>query len=189
MRPTPATITTIVAVVTHTAHVGALGPTYTPAASTPHRSQRLGQLRVVRRFPAAEGPQEEQGGIGYGGGDVLEEPDRGHVGLVQVVQDHEQTVVGGRHVQRRDDAVEEAEAARADPGVGIAGVAVVRTGRWSGWARPTVLLCGLAVFLIVLPGVFGPFVAGRLALTAWMVLFGALGVALMRYPGEQTRAV
>ncbi|NYJ33470.1 hypothetical protein [Nocardiopsis aegyptia] len=65
-------------------------------------------------------------------------------------------------------------------GLVAAGVAVLRTGRWSGWARPTVLVCGLAVFVIVLPGVFGPFVAGRLALTVWMLLFGALGAALMR---------
>jgi hypothetical protein len=67
-------------------------------------------------------------------------------------------------------------------GVGLitAGLAVVRAGRWPGWQRFTPLACGAAVFVIVLPGLFGSFLAGRLVITTWMVLFTALGLALLR---------
>jgi hypothetical protein len=44
------------------------------------------------------------------------------------------------------------------------------------------------VFVVVLPGLFGPFLVGRLAITAWMVLFGALGTALLRAGAEETRS-
>jgi hypothetical protein len=66
-------------------------------------------------------------------------------------------------------------------GVGLilAGVAVVRERKWNGWRRLTVLIGGIAVFVIVIPGVFGPFLAGRLAITAWMIFWAALGVALI----------
>lgn len=63
-------------------------------------------------------------------------------------------------------------------GLTVSGVAVARTGEWRGWRRYATLACGVAVFAIVLPGVFGPFLAGRLALTAWMLMFAALGWAL-----------
>jgi hypothetical protein len=67
-------------------------------------------------------------------------------------------------------------------GVGliVTGVAVVRARRWSGWPRCTPLILGIAVFVIVLPGVFGPFLAGRLAISLWMVGWAALGAALIR---------
>lgn len=67
-------------------------------------------------------------------------------------------------------------------GVGliVAGVAVVRAGRWRGWTRWAVLATGVAVFVVVLPGVFGPMVAGRLVLVAWMLLWAAVGLALVR---------
>src|SRR5262249_19247145 len=42
------------------------------------------------------------------------------------------------------------------------------------------LACGVAVFVIVLPGVFGPFLAGRLAITVWMLGWAALGAALVK---------
>lgn len=65
-------------------------------------------------------------------------------------------------------------------GVGflLTGIAVITTRRWIGWQRYVTLICGVAVFVIVIPGVFGPFLAGRLALVVWMVLFMALGWAL-----------
>ncbi|MDQ3398372.1 MAG: hypothetical protein M3511_11515, partial [Deinococcota bacterium] len=47
-----------------------------------------------------------------------------------------------------------------------------------GWHRFIPLICGVAVFVIVIPGVFGPFLAGRLVLAAWMLMFAALGWAL-----------
>lgn len=63
-------------------------------------------------------------------------------------------------------------------GLTLAGVAVARANEWAGWRRFVVLICGVAVFVIVIPGVFGPFLAGRLVLTVWMLMFSALGWAL-----------
>ena len=63
-------------------------------------------------------------------------------------------------------------------GLVLAGVAVARAGEWTGWHRFVALICGVAVFVIVIPGVFGPFLAGRLALVVWMLMFTALGWAL-----------
>ena len=44
--------------------------------------------------------------------------------------------------------------------------------------RFVALICGVAVFVIVIPGILGPFLVARLALTVWMVMFAALGWAL-----------
>jgi hypothetical protein len=76
-------------------------------------------------------------------------------------------------------------------GVGliVAGIAVVRAGQWPGWRRPTLLIGGIAVFAVVLPGVFGPFLAGRLAISAWMVFWAALGVALIERTPPSHEAV
>lgn len=63
-------------------------------------------------------------------------------------------------------------------GLVLAGVAVAREGEWSSWHRFVPLICGVAVFVIVIPGVFGPFLAGRLVLAVWMLMFAALGWAL-----------
>lgn len=63
-------------------------------------------------------------------------------------------------------------------GLTLVGVAVMRAGEWAGWRRFVVLVCGVAVIVIVIPGVFGPFLAGRLVLAAWMLMFAALGWAL-----------
>jgi hypothetical protein len=71
-------------------------------------------------------------------------------------------------------------------GLTLAGVAVVRTHLWLGSRRYVVLVCGVAVFVIVIPGVFAPFLAGRLVLVAWMLMFAALGVALIRAPRAVT---
>jgi hypothetical protein len=63
-------------------------------------------------------------------------------------------------------------------GLVLAGVAVVKAGEWTGWRRFVPLICGVAVFVIVIPGVFGSFLAGRLVLVVWMMMFAALGWAL-----------
>jgi hypothetical protein len=75
-------------------------------------------------------------------------------------------------------------------GVGLilAGIAVVRTGRWQGWPRWTPLALGILVFVMVVPGLFGTFLEGRLAITAWMLAWSALGVALLLDPGGTERA-
>jgi hypothetical protein len=75
-------------------------------------------------------------------------------------------------------------------GVGLilVGIAVVRAGRWRGWARWTPLALGVIVFVVVLPGVFGTFLEGRFAISFWMLVWTALGVALIRDPGDDVIA-
>ena len=63
-------------------------------------------------------------------------------------------------------------------GLVLAGVAVVRAREWTGWHRFVAFICGVAVFVIVIPGVFGSFLSGRLVLAVWMLMFAALGWAL-----------
>lgn len=70
-------------------------------------------------------------------------------------------------------------------GVGLilAGLAVRRGGRWAGWRGLVVLVAGIFVFVPMMPALMGPFVLARLAITAWMLLFAALGYALWK-PGR-----
>lgn len=63
-------------------------------------------------------------------------------------------------------------------GMTLAGAAVARPGEWHGWRRYVTLACGVAVFVIVIPGILGSFLAGHLAITTWMLMFAALGWAL-----------
>jgi hypothetical protein len=65
-------------------------------------------------------------------------------------------------------------------GLVLVGIAVARARRWRGWARWTPLALGVLVFVVVLPGVFGTFLEGRLAISFWMVVWVALGAALVR---------
>lgn len=65
-------------------------------------------------------------------------------------------------------------------GLLLAGVPVVRARRWRSWHRWTPLLAGLCLFLVVIPGLFAPFVVGRLTIATWMLTFAALGWALVR---------
>ncbi|MBW0115714.1 hypothetical protein [Pseudonocardia abyssalis] len=65
-------------------------------------------------------------------------------------------------------------------GLVLAGIAVRRGGRWTGWRGLVVLVAGIFVFVPMLPALMGPFVLARLAITAWMLLFAALGYALWR---------
>jgi len=63
-------------------------------------------------------------------------------------------------------------------GLTLAGAAVAKSREWAGWRRFVTLICGVAVFIIVIPGILGPFLVARLALTVWMLMFAALGWAL-----------
>ncbi|WP_299928835.1 hypothetical protein [uncultured Nocardioides sp.] len=63
-------------------------------------------------------------------------------------------------------------------GLILAGIAVRRGGRWSGWRGLVVLVAGIFVFVPMMPALLGPFVLARLAITVWMLLFAALGYAL-----------
>jgi hypothetical protein len=67
-------------------------------------------------------------------------------------------------------------------GVGLilAGMAVGRRGRWSGWRGLVVLVAGIFVFVPMTPALMGPFILARLAITLWMLLFAALGYALWK---------
>lgn len=67
------------------------------------------------------------------------------------------------------------------------GVAVAVARRWHGWRRWTVLALGIYVFVPMTPAIFGPFVVARLAIGGWMLLFAALGWALLRPdpPGDR----
>ena len=56
-----------------------------------------------------------------------------------------------------------------------------------GWARWTPLVLGILVFVMVLPGLFGTFLEGRPAITAWILAWIALGVALILDPGQPPR--
>lgn len=63
----------------------------------------------------------------------------------------------------------------AGAGLVVAGAAAARAGRWQGWARYLPLVLGIYVFVPMIPAIMGPFVAARLAIGGWMVLFAALG--------------
>jgi hypothetical protein len=67
-------------------------------------------------------------------------------------------------------------------GMVVAGIAVVRARVWTDWARWIPLAIGITHFVVLTPAIFsGGFVAGRLAIGSWMLLFGALGSALVRH--------
>ena len=60
----------------------------------------------------------------------------------------------------------------------LAGVAVIRAGRWGGWRRFTLLACGLYVPLALLPSMALPGPAMNYAIGLWGVCWLLLGVAL-----------
>jgi hypothetical protein len=65
-------------------------------------------------------------------------------------------------------------------GVGllVAGVGLARRPVLPGAGRWLVLAMGGYVFVVMFPAVFGPLVAGRLAIGVWMLMFAVLGMAL-----------
>lgn len=65
-------------------------------------------------------------------------------------------------------------------GVGMiaAGIGVLRTNRWSGWHRWIPLAIGITEFVVLTPGIFAGFVAARIVIGSWMLLFGLLGWGL-----------
>ncbi len=67
-------------------------------------------------------------------------------------------------------------------GVGLilAGIAVRKGGRWTGWRRLVVLVAGIFVFVPMMPALFGPFILARLSIAVWMLLFAGLGYALWK---------
>lgn len=65
-------------------------------------------------------------------------------------------------------------------GLVLAGIAIRREGRWTGWRGLVVLVAGIFVFVPMTPALMGPFIGARLAITAWMLLFAALGYAVWK---------
>ena len=65
-------------------------------------------------------------------------------------------------------------------GLMIAGLVIPRRRMLTGWARWITLATGGYVFVILFPAVFGPNVAGRLAIGGWMLGWAALGWAVAR---------
>lgn len=59
----------------------------------------------------------------------------------------------------------------------LAGVALVRAGRWTGWHRFTLLACGLYVPLVLLPSFALPGAAMNYAIGIWGVCWLLLGLA------------
>lgn len=76
-------------------------------------------------------------------------------------------------------------------GLLVAGIALLRQGTavWVGarWVPALVLLMGVYVFVPLTPAIMGSFIAGRLGIGGWMLLFAALGFGLTRLPDEQQR--
>jgi len=63
-------------------------------------------------------------------------------------------------------------------GLVIVGLAVLRTREMHGWRRFLPLVIGVYVFVPMTPALAGPFVAARLAISGWMLLFALLGWTL-----------
>lgn len=76
-------------------------------------------------------------------------------------------------------------------GLVVAGIALIRqdTSAWVGarWVPALVLLLGVYVFVALTPAIMGSFVAGRLGIGGWMLLFAVLGYGLTRLPDGQQR--
>jgi len=66
----------------------------------------------------------------------------------------------------------------------IAGIGLARRPVLRGAARWLLLVSGGYVFVVMFPAVFGPLVAGRVAIGIWMLMFAALGVSLIRNARE-----
>jgi hypothetical protein len=71
-------------------------------------------------------------------------------------------------------------------GMVVAGVGLARRPVLPGWGRWVLLALGVYVFVPLFPAVFGPMVLGRIAIGVWMLLFAALGVALVRAARDGT---
>jgi hypothetical protein len=65
-------------------------------------------------------------------------------------------------------------------GLLVAGVGVLRTRLLPGAGRWLPVALGGYVFVVLIPAVFGPMAAGRIAIGFWMLMFVALGLALRR---------
>lgn len=65
-------------------------------------------------------------------------------------------------------------------GLVLEGLAARREGVWDGWQRWLLLAAGVWVFVPMMPALALSFVGARLAIAGWMLLFAALGWALVQ---------
>jgi hypothetical protein len=56
----------------------------------------------------------------------------------------------------------------------VAGIGAARL-PLAGWRRWILLASGIYVFVVLLPAIFGPAEAGRIAIGVWMLMFAAMG--------------
>jgi hypothetical protein len=100
-------------------------------------------------------------------------------------------------ITARDVAVDSTTATIVGAGYGVvsfalgvtlvaAGIAIVRAGVWQRWRRWVVLASGVWVFFPMFPALATMTDGARLAIAGWMLLFAALGAALMRNPSPNT---
>ncbi len=71
-------------------------------------------------------------------------------------------------------------------GLILAGVAVVRAGRWTGWHRFTPLACGLFIPFVLIPSFGLPGLAMNYAIGLWGLCWLLLGVALRAHAGSDS---
>jgi len=62
----------------------------------------------------------------------------------------------------------------------VAGIGALRVGLFDGPARWLLLGLGVYVFVVMFPAVFGPMVAGRIAIGVWLLGYAWLGLELTR---------
>lgn len=72
-------------------------------------------------------------------------------------------------------------------GMVIAGLGLARQPVLAGAGRWLPLTMGGYVFVVMFPAVFGPLVAGRIAIGVWMLMFAALGASLVRADSGRSR--
>jgi hypothetical protein len=65
-------------------------------------------------------------------------------------------------------------------GLVLEGIAARREGVWDGWQRWLLLVSGVWVFVPMIPALALSFLGARLAITGWMLLFAAIGWALVQ---------
>lgn len=68
----------------------------------------------------------------------------------------------------------------AGVGLVLEGIAAKREGVWVGWQRWLLLVTGVWVFVPMMPALALSFLGARLAITGWMLLFAAIGWALVQ---------
>ena len=72
-------------------------------------------------------------------------------------------------------------------GLVIAGLGLARQPVLAGAGRWLPLIMGGYVFVVMFPAVFGPLVAGRIAIGGWMLMFVALGASQVRAGSGRSR--